>query len=95
MLALTMLLLGLVVVSIMVTVLFVWWGMTNLLTLVIPLIPLLAMVGSGMLGIIELLLFFGNSEDRKIAKTDLKYLGATFVISGILWWLITKFLLSL
>lgn len=94
MFALTILLLGLVVISIMVTVLFVVWGMTNLLGLVIPLIPLLAMVGSGLLGMIELLLLFGGPEDRKTAKTDLTYLGATFVASGVLWWLTTRFLLN-
>ncbi|MEN6371159.1 MAG: hypothetical protein ABFD64_04015 [Armatimonadota bacterium] len=95
MFALTILLLGLVVISIMVTILFVIWGMTNLLVLVIPLIPLLALIGSGLLGMIELLLLFGEPEDRKTAKTDLAYLGITFVASGILWWLMTRFLLNL
>ena len=86
MLALTILLLGLVVVLIMVTVLMVVFHMANLLVLIIPLIPLLMMIGSGVLGLIELFLFLGSSDDRKIAKRDTKWLFATFVVSGVLLW---------
>jgi hypothetical protein len=95
MLALTILLFGLIVFLVMATVLFVVCRLTNLLALVVPVIPLLAMVGSALLGLIEMFLFFGKSEDRRLAKRELAYLGATFAISAILWWVCSYFLLKL
>ena len=93
MLALTILLLGLLVMLIMVGVLLVVSGLYSLLGPVISLIPLLALVGSFSLGAIEILLFFGTPDDRRVAKRDLRYLGATFVISGLLFW-VSTFLLG-
>lgn len=90
--ALTILLLMLVVMLVTVIILFVWMGLTNLLSIVIPLVPLLAMMGSGMLCLIELLLFFGGPADRKLARTELVYLGMTFIVSGAMWWLTTHFM---
>ena len=95
MLALTILLFGLVIFLVMATVLFIVFGMTNLLSLVVPVIPLLAMIGSGMLGFIELFLLFGKQDDRRLAKRELAYLGSTFVISAALWWVCSYFLLKL
>jgi hypothetical protein len=92
MLALTILLLGLLVMLIMVAVLLVFSGLYSLLAPVISLIPLLAMVGSFFLGAIEFILFFGTPDDRRIARRDLRYLGATFVVSGVLFWVSTLLL---
>lgn len=92
MLALTILLFGLLVMLIMIVVLLVASGLYSLLGLVIPVVPLLMTIGSFLLGMVELLLFLGGPDDRKLAKRDLTYLGTTFVISGALWWLSTHFL---
>ena len=89
MLALTILLLGLLVMLIMVGVLLVFSGLTSLLAPLIALVPLLAIFGSFCLGAIELLLFLGTPDDKRIAKRDLRYLGATLVVSAILFWLST------
>jgi hypothetical protein len=53
------------------------------------------MIGSGMLGFIELFLLFGNQDDRRLAKRELAYLGSTFVISAALWWVCSYFLIKL
>jgi uncharacterized membrane protein HdeD (DUF308 family) len=92
MVALEILLIGLLVMLIMVGVLLLFSGLYSLLPPVIALVPLLALVGSFVLGAIELLLLFGASEDKRVAKRDLRYLGATFVISGVLFWLSTLLL---
>ncbi len=92
MVVLTILLTLLVVMLIMVMVLFIATGLTSLLSLIIPAIPLLAMLGSFVLALIELLLFFGNKDDRRLAKRELGYLGATFVVSGVLLWASTYLL---
>lgn len=86
MLALTILLLGLLVMLVTVIVLFLVAGLGNLLPLVVPMIPLLVVIGSFLLGMADLLLLFGNADDRRIAKRDLTYLGITFVVSGALFW---------
>ena len=92
MLALTILLFGTVVLLIMVVVLVTVFGLVSLLSLVVPVVPLLVMIGSALLGLIEMLLFFGGPEDRRLAKRELVYLGMTFAISGVLWWISTHFL---
>ncbi|HOK55105.1 MAG TPA: hypothetical protein PLP86_13670 [Armatimonadota bacterium] len=94
MLALTILLFGLVAMFIMVTILLLATGHGNLLPWVIILVPMLATLGSGMLGLIDLLLLFGGPDDRKTAKTELLYLGLTFLISAGLWLLSVNFLLK-
>lgn len=85
MLALTILLFGLLVTLIMVVVLLFVTHAFNLLSLVIPMVPLLLMIGSGLLGTIELLLLAGGPEDRKLAKRELKWLWSTFIISAVVW----------
>ena len=84
MVALTILLLGLLIMLVAVVVLLVVFGLTSVLVIVIPLIPIMMMVGSGILGLIEMALLAGGKDDKRIAKRDLKYLGATFILSGIL-----------
>jgi hypothetical protein len=95
MIILTFLLIVLAIMVVFVVVFFTATGLTNLLPLIIPTIPLLAMMGSGMLGLIDMLLFFGGPDDRRLARTELKYLGMTFVFSGALWWASTHFLWGL
>lgn len=92
MLALTILLFGLLVMLIMAVVLLLITHTMNLLGLVIPMVPLLLMIGSGLLGTIELILLFGTAEDKKLAKRELKWLWGTFLISGVLWQISTLFL---
>jgi hypothetical protein len=80
---------------IMVVVLLVATHMFSLLAYVIPVVPMLMMLGSGVLGAIELFLLFGSSDDRKLAKRELKWLWGTFLISGVLWRISSLFLLKL
>jgi hypothetical protein len=92
MLVLTILLFGLLVMLALAVVLIVSSGLYSLLPIVIPVVPLLLMVGSGLLGLIELLLLFGGPEERRHAKRELVYLGATFAVSGLLLWVTTRLL---
>lgn len=92
MIILTFLLIVLAVMTVFVVVFFAATGLANLLPLVIPMVPLLAMIGSGLLGLIDMLLFFGGSDEKKLARTELTYLAVTFVFSGVLWWASTHLL---
>ncbi len=86
---LAILLLSLLVMFIMVGVLLLSSGLYSLLWPLIALIPMLAMLGCFCLGAIELVLLFGSNDDRRIARRDLRYLAATFGISGVLFFVST------
>ena len=62
------------------------------LTCVVPLAPGLVMLGTFLLILTELFLFFGNKDDRKAARRDLGYLFTTLIVSGILLYAATKLL---
>lgn len=70
----------------------VWMGMAQILTSLLPLVPWLVMVGTLLLILTELLLFFGNKEDRRSAWRDLSYLIPTCLVSGGLWFLLAHLL---
>ena len=66
-----------------------WFWMANLpkvLTCIVPLAPGLVALGAFLLILTELLLFFGNKDDRRVAKRDLGYLFPTLIVSGVLWY---------
>lgn len=63
-----------------------WSGMASVLPSLVPLAPWLVMVGTILLILTELLLFFGSKEDRRAAARDLAYLIPTCIISGVLWY---------
>lgn len=67
-------------------------GNAQILPSLVPLVPWLVAVGSIVLILTELLLFFGNKEDRRSAIRDLSYLFPILILSGGLWWVAQHFL---
>jgi hypothetical protein len=67
-------------------------GMSNILPSLVPLAPWLVMVGTLLLSLTELLLFFGNKDDRKTAVRDLSYLVPTCLLSAALWYALQSYL---
>ncbi|MGC8863328.1 MAG: hypothetical protein ACP5R5_11235 [Armatimonadota bacterium] len=67
-------------------------GMGNILTTLVPLAPWLVMVGTILLILTEMLLFFGGKEDRRAAWRDMKYLLPTCLVSAALWYVAQKLL---
>ncbi|MCE5314699.1 MAG: hypothetical protein ABFD49_02970 [Armatimonadota bacterium] len=67
-------------------------GNGHILPSLVPLAPLLVAIGCILLIMTELLLFFGNKEDKKCAFRDLGYLIPTLFISSGLWWVAQRFL---
>jgi len=94
MIPLAILIFGLLIVLVISSVLLLISGMRPLLTWVIPAIPMLAMIGSGILILIEMLLFLGGKDDRRTAVRDLQLLIPTCMLSAVLW-LISAFVLKL
>lgn len=86
MIPLTILIFGLLLVLVISVVLLILSGMTPLVIWVISAVPMLVMIGSGILILIELLLFFGNKDDRKAALRDLGVLVPACVVSGLIWY---------
>ena len=82
---------GILVVLVIGAVVLASMGMTQILTSLLPLVPWLVMVGTVLLILTELLLFFGNKEDRRSAWRDLSYLVPTCLVSGGLWLLAARF----
>ena len=67
----------------------VWFWMAELpkvLTCIVPLAPGLVMLGTFLLILTEMFLFFGNKDDRRAAKRDLGYLFPTLIVSGVVWY---------
>ncbi len=71
---------------------FVAEGMTKLLLCIVPMAPGLVMLGTFLLILTELFLYFGTKKDRKAASRDLAYLLPTLIISGVLWYASVKLL---
>ncbi len=82
---------GVVVILVIGAVVLWFMGMGSLLASLLPLAPWLVMVGTFLLILTELLLFFGGKEDRRVALRDLSYLIPTCIISGGLWWVAQRF----
>ena len=83
---------GILLLLIIGAIAFIWMGMTRLLISLVPLAPWLVMVGTFLLILTEIILFFGHKEDRQVAIRDLSYLVPTFLISGGLWYLAQHYL---
>lgn len=64
----------------------------GILPSLVPLAPWLVAFGSLLLIATEILLFFGNKDDRRMATRDLAYLVPTMLISGVLGYAAQKFL---
>lgn len=92
MIASLVLITGVVLVMIVGSIALILAGMGGVLLSLVPLAPWLVMVGTMLLICTELLLFLGNSEDRKIARRDLSYLVPTLFVSAALWYLAQKLL---
>ncbi|MCL5104404.1 MAG: hypothetical protein M1133_09865 [Armatimonadetes bacterium] len=67
-------------------------GRAGILPSLIPLAPWLVAVGSILLILTEVMLFFGGKDDRRAAVRDLSYLLPTLMISAMLWYIAQHFL---
>ena len=94
MIPLAILIFGLLLVLVLAMVILIASGVTPLIVWVLPAVPLMVMMGSGGLMLIEALLFFGGKDDRRVAKRDFGLLFPTFVLSALLWY-VSAFLLGL
>ncbi len=61
-------------------------GLPKVLTCIVPMAPGLVMLGTFLLIISELFLFFGSKDDKRAAKRDLGYLFPTLLVSSVLWY---------
>lgn len=86
MVAVLVLVTGVTVILVVGAVGLAWMGMGNILPSLVPLAPWLVMVGTVLLCLTELLLFFGNKDDRRTALRDLGYLVPTCLLSAALWY---------
>ncbi len=83
---------GVLVIMVIGAAVLAWMGLSNILVSLLPLAPLVVMVGTFLLILTEFLLFLGNKEDRRSALQDLIYLVPTCAVSGGLWYLSQVFL---
>ena len=83
---------GILLVLVIGAVTLAWMGMAQILTSLVPLVPCLVTIGTFLLILTEMLLFFGGKEDRRVAWRDLSYLVPTCIVSGGLWYLTQRFL---
>ncbi len=92
MVAVCVLIAGVILILVMALVWFSMAGMPKILTCVVPMAPGLVMLGTFLLILTEMLLLFGNKEDRRTAKRDLGYLFPTLLVSSVLWYAAYKLL---
>jgi len=92
MIAALVLITGVLLVLVIGAAAFAYMGMGNILASLVPLAPWLVMVGTILLILTELLLFFGGKDDRRAAWRDMKYLVPTCLVSAGLWYVAQKFL---
>lgn len=87
-----MLVAGVLLIMLIGGIVFALMGMVQMLASLVPFGPLLVAVGTFLLILVEILLFFGHKEDRHRAVRDLAYMLPTLVVSFGLWWLAQYFL---
>jgi hypothetical protein len=87
MIAAFVLIIGVMVILVVGSVFLSVIGYSKIVISLIPLAPGLVTLGCIFLILSELLLFFGNREDKKTAIKDLKFLFPTLIIFGFLWYL--------
>ncbi len=92
MVALLVLITGVTLILLVGAVALAWAGMGSVLPSLVPLAPWLVMVGTFLLMLTELLLFFGSKDDRRAALRDLGYFVPTCIISGVLWYALQYYL---
>ncbi|MHB9036814.1 MAG: hypothetical protein ACYC64_09110 [Armatimonadota bacterium] len=83
---------GVVLVLVVGSIALIAMGNGHILPSLVPLAPLLVVVGCVILMLTECLLFLGNKDDRQSAIRDLGYLFPTLIVSGGLWWVAQRFL---
>lgn len=83
---------GILLIMVAAALIFTWIGSAQMLTWMVPWAPALVVVGTFLLMLAELPLFFGGKRDRRAALRDLAYLFPTFLISAGLWYLAQYYL---
>lgn len=83
---------GVVLVLAIAAVVFSILRMPSILSCLVPIAPWLVMVGTFSLILTEVLLLFGNKDDRRSAIRDLRYLVPTLGVSAVLWYVTQKLL---
>ena len=92
MIAAFVLITGVLIVMVVGAILLVSTGASQILPTLVPLGPWLVMVGTALIILTDILLFFGNRDDRRAAARDLACLFPTLIISGGLWYLAQRYL---
>jgi hypothetical protein len=92
MVAAFVLIVGVLLIMMIAALVFKMLGTAEMLGWILPWAPMLVMIGTFLLIMTELLLFFGGKEDRRTAWRDLGYLFPTFLVSGALWYLSQHYL---
>lgn len=93
MIAAFVLIIGVMIVLLVGAIILVMTETADVLSWLVPFAPMLVTIGTFLIILTELLLFFGSKEDRKMAKRDLTYLLPTFLVSFGLWWIAQRFLI--
>lgn len=86
------LIIGVMLVLVLGGIALIATGNGHILPSLVPLAPLLVVVGSVLLILSECILLFGNKEDRHGAIRDFGYLFPTLIISLCMWWVAQHFL---
>ena len=92
MIAAFVLIAGVILVMLIGVVILVAMGNVQLLASLVPLAPGLVMFGTFLLILTEILLFFGNKDDKHDARRDMSYLIPTFLISMMLYYVANHYL---
>ena len=92
MVAVFVLIVGVILILVAATLWFWVSELPKVLTCIVPMAPGLVMLGTFLLILTELFLFFGNKDDKRAAKRDLSYLFPTLLVSGVLWYAAYKLL---
>jgi len=83
---------GVILILVIAALWFSMAGLPKALSCIVPMAPGLVMLGTFLLILTEMFLFFGGKEDKKAAKRDLGYLFPTLIVSGVLWYAAQKML---
>lgn len=86
------LIVGVLLVMAIAGVVFTLMGNAAMLGWVLPWAPMLIMIGTALLMLMEIPLFLGSKEDRRSALRDIAYLLPTFLVSAGLWFLAQYYL---
>lgn len=92
MVAALVLVVGLLVVLVAGSLMLAFMGYPQLLPALVPLAPGLICVGAILLALVDVLLLFGNREDRSTVKKDYTYLLPIILVSGTLYYVTQRYL---